>query len=720
MHSLHTIRHKINNDWRVEVMSLLVIFSAVTLLGMGRANLVVNAMVVQTVALNSGDEIQVGCKDGRLPTTSISGLIVRVGCALVGVTPTPTTPPVVVSTNLVDNSGFDAGTQGWTVSGTTISGGTANLVGGNAYVSQRINQKLQSGQTYTISAEVRVTNPGGVTWGGPQLGIGYYPDLGDSSIGFVRASRTLTSTQVLTMDKTVTDASRSIYVGVRNFGFDGSVVVDNVRVYVKGTSGGTGVTPTAPTATTMPPMTTTAPAPGGSTSTGNSFAFGAWDPNDAKFAATGPQKYPACSKATHDSYYVVGPDGKKYPTWHPALGTDVTTGQRCSFGHEHGRNPAGYAFFNELKSHFAYDGVDGCPRDGQITSCETNSSHTGIPFAYVNEQLAQDSSIGFMRHEDHVGHKIEFANGEGDIGDGTDPFSSSMTGGVYAVFEGRAGEPKFIDSGVHCYQLHKIHQGVHSPDALTNNLHEFISHEKCTSTNANYAANSAIISAMIAFGNSGEFTQFCGADRNTIIKVSAPIANYPGGGGFRNIITKDCVDRTMLVPAGQFSAFAYEDWDSNSRPALFRADGSLIAAVKSGGWEVLDAIRYYDPTKASKISYFADLCNIRGDRQFRGGQCSDAPLGLTWNDTRSPFKGLHRGQYMSAPTLNNAGGPTVWYTDAMGRKGSTSPFPGSIKQYVSSVKADFDAAAAAAGRSQSPRIVLRRHDNGEGTVHAPN
>lgn len=41
-----------------------------------------------------------------------------------------------------------------------------------------------------------------------------------------------------------------------------------------------------------------------------------------------------CSQAIHDKYYVIGPDGKKYRTWHPAKDSSG-----CTFGHEHGDDP---------------------------------------------------------------------------------------------------------------------------------------------------------------------------------------------------------------------------------------------------------------------------------------------------------------------------------------------------------------------------------------------
>src|SRR5262245_40496979 len=42
-----------------------------------------------------------------------------------------------------------------------------------------------------------------------------------------------------------------------------------------------------------------------------------------------------CPQALHDSWVTTGPDGKTYPTWHPAV--DPTYG--CFYGHEHGTDP---------------------------------------------------------------------------------------------------------------------------------------------------------------------------------------------------------------------------------------------------------------------------------------------------------------------------------------------------------------------------------------------
>src|SRR5215831_3445272 len=51
--------------------------------------------------------------------------------------------------------------------------------------------------------------------------------------------------------------------------------------------------------------------------------------------ASGATPSQPCPQALHDSWVTTGPDGKTYPTWHPAV--DPTYG--CFYGHEHGTDP---------------------------------------------------------------------------------------------------------------------------------------------------------------------------------------------------------------------------------------------------------------------------------------------------------------------------------------------------------------------------------------------
>src|SRR5436305_613109 len=101
---------------------------------------------------------------------------------------------------------------------------------------------------------------------------------------------------------------------------------------------------------------------------GFAASYGIWTP--------GPRD--DCTAEVHNSYSVVGPDRKLYPTWHPPV--DPVTG--CSFGHDHGRDPRGSALYAEVGP---------------------------IPFGYANEQLDVYDPAN-PRHEDHFGHKIEWQN----------------------------------------------------------------------------------------------------------------------------------------------------------------------------------------------------------------------------------------------------------------------------------------------------------------------
>lgn len=328
-----------------------------------------------------------------------------------------------------------------------------------------------------------------------------------------------------------------------------------------------------------------------------------------------------------------------------------------------------------------------------------------------------------MRHEDHVGHKIEYANGEGDIGEGTDPFDSNKTGGLVVPVKSKTPGKKWDASGIRCYHFNKIHQGVSTPDAFTNNLHEVIFHSKCTSTVSAYASSSSIVSGMVAFGAPGEFTRFCPDNRTEIITTGKTDLNknFPGqrGKGTRNIITRDCVEQTVLVPPGQFSGFPYEEWDGGI--TIKTAAGKEIASV-GGSWEVLDAIRYYNPASANKLSFTSDWCyETLGNRQARGGTC-DAMTNyrdpskpkITYDSPQSSYKELHRGQYVNAPVISNATGQEYWYTDPFGGNASATPFAGSVRQQISKVNASL------AGLQTDPRIIQRNNDSGNNTVHAPN
>lgn len=378
-----------------------------------------------------------------------------------------------------------------------------------------------------------------------------------------------------------------------------------------------------------------------------SVAFKAWQP--------GPGD--TCPLAVHQKYSTLGPDGKVYPTWHPPV--DPETG--CTFGHEHGRDPHGSNLYKEVGD---------------------------IPLGYANEQLDTYAPDG-QRHEDHYGHKYEWEN---DV-----PMRVAGAGsGVVAV---------------KCDILYKLHQGTHSKDAFTNNLHELVYHARCTD------GTELHMTVMAAIGTPGEFTRTCDGAR---VQVGpATPANSPRGGGQRVIPDISCVTQFMLVGDGKQSNYdnaLHESWQQSQ--SIRTEDGRTIASIDPY-FQVNSPSRFYDPGKSDLTGRPIDMCyfvETNGDRA-RGGLCASATqngsvAGIVYDDPRSPFNGVRRFMDMNSLTLNNEGGNTVWYTDPFGGHAQSSPFSGSIRQFVASRD------NRGLGLS-GPQIGSNRNYGGPG-VHPPN
>ena len=311
---------------------------------------------------------------------------------------------------------------------------------------------------------------------------------------------------------------------------------------------------------------------------GQGIAYGIWTP--------GPNE--TCTQADHDRYSVVGPDRKLYPTWHPPV--DPATG--CTFGHEHGRDPRGSRLY----------------------------AQTGdIPFGYANEQLETWDPSG-VRREDHVGHKVEWEND------------------VPMRFDSDAANQLF---DVRCDFLTKLHQGTHSRDAFTNNLHELVYHIACTDGTEMH------ITVMAAIGTPGEFERSC--DRSVTVQVGpATPANSPNGGGVRIIPDRFCVERHMLVPPGERSNLGsalHENWEVSI--GIRTTEGRTIAFFNPY-YQVFLPSRYYDPNSPNVTARPLDACyevTATGERAF-SGTCdrstdTGAVVGLVGNSGRVTAPHLH-------------------------------------------------------------------------------
>ena len=328
----------------------------------------------------------------------------------------------------------------------------------------------------------------------------------------------------------------------------------------------TACSDTAPTASNPTTLAAAAPAK----------AFGIWTPG----------RTDSCSPEAHNQYATVGPDGKKYPTWHPPV--DALTG--CTFGHEHGRDPHGSAL---------YAGVG------------------DLPFGYANEQL-DAAGLGMQRHEDHVGHKVEWEN---DV-------RIQVAGGSGIAIE------------VRCDVLVKLHQGTHSKDAFTNNLHELNYHIRCSDKTEMH------VTLMSAIGRPGEFNSSCGG---TIQAGTATPANSPAGGGHRRIPDAACLISRILVPSGQQSDFGHlhESWETSNE--IKTADGHRLAFFDPY-FQVFRPSRYYDAAATGVVGRPVALCALTiNERRARGSECNSmtntvggALVSIDYDDALSRFNGVGR------------------------------------------------------------------------------
>jgi hypothetical protein len=377
-----------------------------------------------------------------------------------------------------------------------------------------------------------------------------------------------------------------------------------------------------------------------------------------------PTARDTCSAVTHDRFSVVGPDGKRYPTWHPPTYTDPATGETCTFGHEHGDDPHSSAIAPWVAGHLAAAGYE---------------RYAGVPFGLAAEALNAyaDAHPGTAkRSEDHVGYKVDVRN---------DVRLLAADGGAL---------------GVTCDYLTVVHQGSHSADALSNNAHELLYATRCDD------GTELISTTLSRFGDPGAYERSC----DPATRITTTNNGYPEGEGAREIPDRECVERNVLVPAGRTtSAWAlYEKWTSQN--TITTARGDTLARFDTG-FGVLNPSRYANAD--GTIGRTLPLCwetAADGDKAD-GVDCALAAGLSAFDDPRSPFDGTRRDVYLSGTTVRNAGGRRLVWTDPYGGNAQTAPFPGAVCQLISATDSPQAAAVQVFGRNTS-------HD-AEG-VHAPN
>jgi len=384
-----------------------------------------------------------------------------------------------------------------------------------------------------------------------------------------------------------------------------------------------------------------------SEATGFSVAYGKWTPS----------QFDTCTKAQHDAYAVVGPDGLLYPTWHPPVDPSG-----CTFGHEHGRDPSGSDIYGEVGP---------------------------IPFGLANNALDIWDPNG-KRHEDHVGHKVEWEN----------DFELNVGGGAAALLT------------VRCDIMTKMHQGTHSKDAFTNNMHEVVYHLRC-SDGAGFSAT-----FMAAIGTPGEMVASC--DRGRHITVGAPSpANSPSGGGKRAIPDRQCVEQHILRAEGansNFSSGLRESWEISGR--IRREDGRTLVSFNPY-FQVMRPSRFFDPSKPDFTGRPIEVCyEVTADGRSANGDLCDSSTGngqvpgVTYDNPQSKFKGALRFVDVNQNRVSNAEGPQIWFSDPFGKNARPEAFPGSIRQWVAVAdNSSFD--------THGP-VIGKNRDYADPSVHPPN
>jgi hypothetical protein len=269
------------------------------------------------------------------------------------------------------------------------------------------------------------------------------------------------------------------------------------------------------------------------------------------------------------------------------------------------------------------------------------------------------NAIEGQRKEDHVGNKVFVINDD-------------TRGGALLV---------------------KLHQGTHSPDAFSNNLHELQYHYR------NIDGRRLDIMILAAFGRSGQLVVACGAVDRQVVHTSAATNDLGSAKSARIIPSDACYDTTHPT---------YEDWLSDNH--ITTADGRELA-VFNPQFAVFHPARYFAPSLPQNLGRSVDRCRaLAAPVHIACRFVRDNPA-IAWDDPRSPFRGNQRELFVNQNVIVNAQGPQVWYCDPYGRNARATPFPGSVEQHIASMQFTIP----------EPPLIFGAENSHDGpAVHSPN
>jgi hypothetical protein len=394
---------------------------------------------------------------------------------------------------------------------------------------------------------------------------------------------------------------------------------------------------------------------GSPTNRPDSQSMGRWSPS------TDSARFPKeCTKDVHDSYYVVGPDGRKYPTWHPPTHVNASTGEVCYFGHEHGDNPAGSALWNDLRRHFAWD-ANG---NGSIEDSEWNSATTGVPFGYVAEYGGSPAAIL------HDSYKIALVNG---------------------IARQRIVNGNAQDFGLACNQLVAYAQDTQSAYAFNEPRHPLTYAIDCTGSgdSAGYVTR-MIVSVMADFGSAAAEPARSGEVAAGRSLPEAATQVWPSAfvaAGLSSDLPAALQERwdtiVALRTAGGAELARFNPGLVSRTPSRFRSGTAAVQSIDLC-YSGLDANGFLvsDPAQAASI-----VRQVRGSatdcaRLTPTGPATPLAQRVRFDARDAQFKGCSRQVIFRNQSINNGAGPSLWYSNAFGGDARTTAFSGSIRQLL--------------------------------------
>lgn len=392
--------------------------------------------------------------------------------------------------------------------------------------------------------------------------------------------------------------------------------------------------------------------------------------------STDTAKHPnECSQAIHDSFYVVGPDGRRYPTWHPPR--DPATG--CWFGHEHGENPANSALWNDLRRHFAWD-ANG---NGSIDDSEAFSSRSGIPFGYAAEYGGAPALIP------HDSYKIAFVDNLA---------RPRLVNGVAT------------DAGLRCNHLIAWSQDTQTARPFTEALHPLIYASDCTGSGdtAGYPGK-LILSVMADYGSNLAPPPRSGEAAAARLFPEAGAQVFPSAfvaAGATSDLPAALLERWDTIVSLRSTAGAelarINPGVEHRAPSRYRDGGNAVASIELC-YSGLDSsgLVVSDPAQAGRI-----LRQVRGSgtdcaRLPRTGPATPLSQRVARDALDAQFKGCNRQVIHRSQSIANGIGPTTWYSSPTGADARTQPFAGSLRQFIAAGVSSTNVVLAAVGDDAS-------------------